>query len=172
MEKGYLTKKYIYKDGDGIRLRPINLNDFSLLLYWRSIEQNAKWFTIQNITYVEHWEWYGKYTHSSDDYTFVAETLDKGTPIGMVAIYHIDYTKNEAEFGRLLLAHPDYRGKGLGKEMTRLAINAAFNDLNLNRLYLEVLKHNPIAHNIYLDYGFKDTDDSGLVYKMELFNVR
>jgi diamine N-acetyltransferase len=163
-------RKFIYKEGEGINLRLINIQDFNLLLYWRSIEQNAKWFSTKNITYEIHRRWFNDFWYKLDDYTFIAETIDKGIPIGMVSIYHIDYDKNEAEFGRLLLAHPDYRGKGLGKEMTRLAIDAAFDDLKLNRLYLEVLINNPTAHNIYLDYGFKNTEEVGLVYKMELFN--
>ena len=45
--------------------------------------------------------------------------------------------------------------KGYGTEATKLMLNHAFNNLNLNRIYLKVLEDNPRAIKIYDKCGFK-----------------
>jgi [ribosomal protein S5]-alanine N-acetyltransferase len=50
---------------------------------------------------------------------------------------------------------PDLRGRGLGKEITRLILDWAFGELGLHRVELEVLANNQRAFRCYLACGFR-----------------
>ncbi|ABS60796.1 MULTISPECIES: GNAT family N-acetyltransferase [Fervidobacterium] len=47
-----------------------------------------------------------------------------------------------------------YRGKGLGREMVKKAIDFAFNELNLNRITAEVYEYNTASIKILESLGF------------------
>lgn len=56
---------------------------------------------------------------------------------------------------RILIFDPDYLGKGIGTEATRLLVDYAFTRLNAHRVWLGVNKENQGAVNCYLKVGFK-----------------
>jgi RimJ/RimL family protein N-acetyltransferase len=51
--------------------------------------------------------------------------------------------------------HPDYQGKGYGKQVYEILIPHLFEVYSLNKLSLEVLATNQRALNLYLKVGFK-----------------
>jgi RimJ/RimL family protein N-acetyltransferase len=51
---------------------------------------------------------------------------------------------------------PDLRGRGLGKEITRLVLDWAFGELGVHRVELEVLASNRRAFRCYLACGFRE----------------
>lgn len=167
-----VSKLTLCKRSDRIILRSLFSTDFSLLLYWRSIKDNAQWFNTKDITYQTHVKWIQNYYNSDNDYVFIIETAETFIPLGMISVYNVDRIKREAEFGRLLLAHPDYRGMGIGKEATLMLMDMVFDKLDLRRLYLEVHVDNVVAHNLYLSCGFKDIDERDGNYIMEYINDR
>jgi len=81
-------------------------------------------------------------------------TLLDGKPIGAVAFLDFDSVQRKAEL-RKLIGEPDMRGKGFGKEATRLWIAYGKNALGLKKIYLNTLNTN--IHNIQLneELGFK-----------------
>lgn len=64
----------------------------------------------------------------------------------------------EAEF-RIAL-HPDWTGKGLGKEVTLATLSLGFRSLNLAGIHLIVRKNNPRASKVYSSIGFVTTGES------------
>lgn len=75
--------------------------------------------------------------------------------LGHVGLYKIDHRVGTAEFAILLGARP-WWGKGVGKACTAFAVSYAFAQLNLRRVYLEVLATNDRAAALYRKLGFKD----------------
>jgi len=73
----------------------------------------------------------------------------------------------------LMIGEPDYWGHHIGTEATRLLINYAFNELNLNKLYGEIFSPNTgsircaenngftreaiLKNDVYIDGEYKDT---------------
>jgi len=60
---------------------------------------------------------------------------------------------HDAKLG-IYIAEPEYRGRGIGEKTIRHLINAAFKDLGLSRVYLNVRKNNERAINCYKKCGF------------------
>lgn len=81
-------------------------------------------------------------------------TLKDGTPIGLLAFLDYDKEQTKAEL-RKLIGDPNYRGRGYGKEATKLWIHYGITNLGLTKIYLNTLQTN--ARNIRLneELGFK-----------------
>ena len=75
--------------------------------------------------------------------------------LGHVGLYKIDHRIGTAEFA-ILLGDRQWWGKGVGKACTIFAVTHAFQQLNLRRVYLEVLATNERAATLYRKLGFKD----------------
>ena len=60
--------------------------------------------------------------------------------------------EKEAEF-RIAL-HPDWTGKGLGREVTLATLRKGFGQLRLAKIHLIVRKNNPRAARLYATIGF------------------
>jgi len=74
-------------------------------------------------------------------------------PIGMVNLANIDYLNRKTAFS-IQIGAKDYHGKGIGKQATQLALEHAFYQLNLNKIYLTVLKDNERAIKLYKSMNF------------------
>lgn len=81
-------------------------------------------------------------------------TLTDHTPIGMLAFLDHDVTQSKAEL-RKLIGVPEYRGKGLAKEATRLWIQYGIGTLGLRKIYLNTLDTNIRNIKLNEELGFK-----------------
>lgn len=156
--------------GRGIRLRLLTAADLERTLAWRNRDENRRWFLhSEPIAPEQHARWYGSYSGRDDDFVFVIEDREEaGAPVGQVALYRIDWDGRVAEFGRLLVGEPSARGKGLGLEATRTALELGFGTWGLDRIHLEVIAHNGRAISIYQRCGFLPADSRGDLLLMEL----
>jgi diamine N-acetyltransferase len=75
-----------------------------------------------------------------------------GAPVGTCALMDISHRHRRAKFGILL---GERRGRGLGTDATRLALDWAFNVLSLLNVLLEVYPWNGGAIRAYEKAGFK-----------------
>lgn len=82
---------------------------------------------------------------------FIIEVVER--PIGSIYI-DIDEKNKKAEF-HIIIGEDDCRGKGYGTEATKLSLDYVFNELKLNKVFLEVLDFNIPAINLYEKLGFK-----------------
>lgn len=64
----------------------------------------------------------------------------------------------EAEFR--IAIHPDWTGKGLGREVTLATLQTGFRQLNLAKIHLIVRKNNPRALMLYNNIGLVTTGES------------
>jgi len=71
---------------------------------------------------------------------------------GLIAITDLDHLHQRARFGILL--RRDARGKGLAPDAMSVLFDYAFHQLNLSRVWLEVLAENERAVNLYKRFGF------------------
>lgn len=74
--------------------------------------------------------------------------------IGNIKLEPIDYEKKSSEFG-IMIGNKNEWGRGYGTEATRLVIDFAFKELNLNRVELGVVADNAGAIKSYQKVGFK-----------------
>lgn len=76
--------------------------------------------------------------------------------LGTISLKEIDHQNLDAEYAISL--RKKCHGKGIAKEATTLLLDKAFNELKLNKVYLNVLQDNIKAIRFYEKYGFKKED--------------
>jgi RimJ/RimL family protein N-acetyltransferase len=144
-------------EGKTVRLRTIASDDLGTMLHWRNqwrIRRNFK--TSRPISLSEHEEWYRHYAGSDTDFVFlICERDQTARPVGQISLYHIDWSRHEAEFGRLMIGEENSLHRGYAKEATRLLIAYALGELALHRIYLEVFPFNAPAVTLYHRCGFR-----------------
>lgn len=135
-----------------IRLRPLERED---LRFIHNLDNNAVimryWFEEPYEAFVELAELYDKHIHDQMERRFV---VDKGgESCGLVEVIEIDYIHRRAEF-QIIIA-PSHQGQGMGERATRMALDYAFQVLNLYKVYLLVDSENSKAIHIYEKIGFE-----------------
>ena len=139
-----------------LRLRLLEEADLPMTLAWRNQDHIRRWFLHSDvISPAQHREWYAQYRERDDDFLFVIEETDAlRRPIGQVGLYHIDWVKRRAEFGRLLIGDAGARRRGLAKEATSCLVDAALVSWQIDEVYLEVMPENSDAVAVYEAAGF------------------
>ncbi|MGL4767408.1 MAG: GNAT family N-acetyltransferase [Formosimonas sp.] len=148
-------------------LRPLIADDLPFTLAWRNQESVRQCFLNTDVISMGgHLAWYEQYRHKTDDVTLILTRSD-GLRIGQLAVYHIDYGKQEAEVGRFVVS-PDGAGKGLMKKAIASLLAHLTSQYGLERIYLSVLAFNVSAIHLYLKLGFRVTGFEAGVVSMSL----
>jgi diamine N-acetyltransferase len=83
--------------------------------------------------------------------------------VGTVSLKNINYIDRNAEYA--IAIRKNYWGKGYSKIATDLIIEYGFNQLNLNKIYLNVISSNIRANKFYQKYGFEEEG----IFKKHMF---
>lgn len=156
--------------GDRIILRLLEQNDLPLTLLWRNQDKIRKWFINTDVIQEDkHLAWFERYMKLDNDFIFVilAKDLDN-LPVGQISLYNINWEISRAEYGRLMIGHPNAKGKGYARQATALLLDFAFNTLDLNEVFLEVKSDNKSAIAIYESAGFSITKQSSNLITMAI----
>lgn len=92
-------------------------------------------------------------TESANGWLFAIRPLTEETLLGFIEIDGILWVHRTAWIA-IGIGEPRHRGKGKGKEALSLAIDFAFQELNLHRLQLTVFAYNHGAIRLYESLGF------------------
>lgn len=79
--------------------------------------------------------------------------IEDGEPVGYIDLYQV--TPEEIRLCRVLVAHPQSRGKGWGKQLVKLALQVAKERKAVKRVSLAVFDQNEAAKACYQSLGFK-----------------
>ena len=140
--------------GNNKRLRPICRDDLLTTLAWRNQADTRRWFKhSEPLTWEQHSSWFERYLEKDEDLTFAIEDTETKEIVGQAAIYNINKAAREAEVGRFISA-PRQRGKGHIQAACRALLRLAFDELQLDRVYLEVFRANRSAILVYEKCGF------------------
>lgn len=140
-----------------VHLRPLALNDTNNIVKWRNspfIKNNL--FSQSDLTPEQHINYFNNVVSKGKCHQYIIEakigmeTLDIGTTF----IKNIDLDNRKGEFG-IFIGEEKARGKGCAKLAIKEILRIAFNELNLNRCYLEVLANNQTAIELYKKVGFQ-----------------
>jgi RimJ/RimL family protein N-acetyltransferase len=156
--------------GKTCQLRPLSRSDMPKFLAWRqnrslrqavlgyrfpvTAEMEANWFeSILN-------EQSQRIAFFSIDVTADQHAQRNGIAadeevIGFCRLTDIDWISRHAELG-IMVGDVTLHGRGIGAEATALLCRYAFNDLNLERVWLQVADSNEPAKRLYGRLGFKE----------------
>ncbi len=154
-----------------MRIRPyIECKDFDEIKNWMTEERAHAMWCANFIHYPMEKDNFAKVMQELaerfGDSPYVA-TSDKGELIGFFC-YSVDVDHDEGML-KFVLNNPQYRGKGYGKEMLRLAVRYAFEITNVQAVHLNVFPENENAKKCYESVGFieRKTDLNAFAYKDE-----
>jgi RimJ/RimL family protein N-acetyltransferase len=99
--------------------------------------------------------WMDELPRTNTQILFAIRKLFEPQIVGFVIFKNIQFVHRSAEIGLRIGAEVE-RGKGYGKRALSLALNYAWNHLNLHRVSLTVFAHNARAIAAYRAVGFED----------------
>jgi RimJ/RimL family protein N-acetyltransferase len=135
-------------------LGPIKADDLPLLLEWvNDREQVLLNAPYKPIAEARHREWFAAIQRRNDAFIFGIRLRDANKLIGSCQLHSISHVHRSAEL-QIRLGDVEERGRGYGTEAVRLLLDFAFKDLNLHRIYLNVLGTNSRAIRVYEKIGF------------------
>ena len=139
-----------------VTIRPITYDDTENIIKWRNSEYvNSRFIDRRLFTKESHEEWLKTYVEEGKAAQFII--LLDGEAVGSVYLRDIDPDKKEAEYG-IFIGEENARGKGVGTKSAKLILKYAFEELNLEKIFLRVFKDNPGAVKSYEKAGFKKID--------------
>jgi len=140
-----------------IKLRELERADLPLLNTWRNDPAQIAPLggVFRHVSSAAEDRWYDGYLAARASNVRLAICAPEGAMLGVVYLLDIDWVHRGAEFA-IWIADAAWRGRGCGEQATRLVIAHAFDDLNLERLHLEVLAHNEAAIRLYRRIGFRE----------------
>ena len=136
--------------GGRLCLRPVTPEDAYYVVRWRNSEDARKWFFSGDAVITPDSHAAFCRNRKPHDLVWIAE--NSSYPVGMISLT-VDVDAKTAELGRTYI-DPEYRRNGLGTEMVKLAMWAAFEWLRLERVRLEVYTDNQVAISLYKKCGF------------------
>lgn len=140
--------------GESVILRPVERTDLERLVTWRNEPSISKhFFNVFPLSLAGQESWFENLLKRKDKKLFIIDIKEQ-VPVGTVGLDTIDFKNQSAEFGSLLI-QPSQQGKGFAKDATMALLRFAFDDLNLNRIYLQVFDWNEPAIKLYLGCGFQ-----------------
>ncbi|MHA1937773.1 MAG: GNAT family N-acetyltransferase [Candidatus Thorarchaeota archaeon] len=140
-------------EGEKVKLRRLEPEDSaSILTYWNQYELRQYLPTplpTSQDDMLRYIESVNEAFSKRSKFTFGIETKDDSTLIG------ISWMSSNGEIGIFAIFHPNYRGKGLGKDALVVLLDIAFSVLNMHTVYLWVASFNDRAIGFYERIGFK-----------------
>lgn len=101
-----------------------------------------------------HLEWFQMVQHREDVVIFGIRLIDDDCLVGTCQLHSINAIHRSAEL-QIRIGRKDAQGSGIGTEACSLLLYYAFQDLNLNRIFLHVFETNEPAIRLYTSSGFK-----------------
>jgi RimJ/RimL family protein N-acetyltransferase len=140
--------------GELVLLRPVETTDAAEMLAVDpetkrlTGSQSSDFFTLESLE-----KWYATRAEHDDRLDLSIIERASGKWAGEVVLNELDVPNESCGF-RIALQGPQFYGRGLGSEATRLIIDYGFNVVGVHRIELEVYDFNPRARHVYEKVGF------------------
>lgn len=132
-------------------LRPISESEVALMRSWRNAPSiRNKMYTRHEISIEEHESWWARAKKRDDQLYLMYESQER--PLGIVVFSGIDNVSKNSSWA--FYSSPD-APRGTGSKMEFLALEYAFHELGLYKLYCEVLSHNEQVIKLHKKFGFQ-----------------
>jgi RimJ/RimL family protein N-acetyltransferase len=139
---------------DTVTIGPLLPEDTGPLVLWLNDVEAARLDLAYRPTdWMAFKTWLDELGRNNSQMVFAIRKLFEPQIIGFVVFKNIQFVHRAADVGVRIGAEAE-RGKGYGKRALMLALNFAWNHLNLHRVSLTVFAHNTRAIAAYRSVGF------------------
>ncbi len=147
------TKGVAMLKGKHVTLTSLRDADKQILLEWincpETVRFNAPFAPVHE---PNHAAWFESVTRDPNRIVFGIRTLDATRLLGVLQLIDLHPVHRSAEL-IIRIGDSNDRNRGVGSEAVRLAIDFAFRDRNLQRVWLRVFSDNPRAIRAYEKAG-------------------
>lgn len=142
-------------EGQNIVLRMMEDADTDLIVKWRNSQSVRSHFIYREpFTPEGHRNWIETMIKTEKAVQFIICEKTGLRPVGSVYFRDIDKQEKVAEYG-IFIGEEDAAGKGYGSEAAKLAVDYAFQRMEVDRLVLRVFTDNEPAIGSYKKAGFQ-----------------
>lgn len=146
--------------GKKVGLRAVEKDDLQFLRDWRNISHFRKNFReVRELSLVDQEKWFESLQNTKHiNFMFTIVRLSDGHPIGAAGLLYINWINRSADFSFYIGEGEAYIDKeGLALEATDLLIRYGFNNLNLNKIWMELYEFDEKKLNFFKDkFNFKE----------------
>lgn len=140
---------------DNVSIRLITEEDTPKVVAWRNAPSVVDQFIYRTpLTEEGHLKWFRERIMTGEVVQFIITDTETNTDVGSVYFRDIDRQNKKCEYG-IFIGEESCRGKGIGSKAAKLALDYAFSQLGMNRIFLRVFAKNPRAIKSYENAGFK-----------------
>lgn len=143
--------------GNRVGLRAVEEPDLELLRDWRNIPDFRKHFREhRELGMANQKAWFAKLSASPNDFMFVIVDLKNQEPIGACGLLYTSWVIRSADFSFYIGRDAAYiDDDGDAADAARLLIEYGFNDLNLNKVWMELYEFDQRKLDFFLKrFGF------------------
>ena len=145
-------------EGNLVRLRAYRKEDAQIALEYlndRDVKRNLTPGIPFPLTLEDEEKWIESNTALKDTYSFAIETIEDKKYLGGCGINDIDWKNSKTTIG-LFIGDKEYWSKGYGTDTMNILIKFIFEQMNINKIKLNVYSFNKRAINCYEKCGFKN----------------
>lgn len=145
-------------EGKLLGIRSVEEKDLETLMEWRNNPAFRRNFReTRELNLVNQRSWYDKTNKSSSDFMFVFERLNDKRLLGAGGILYINWIIRSGDFSFYIGYDNLYiDDNGYAKDATDLLLNYGFNNLNLNKIWMELYEFDNKKMTFFRDhYNFK-----------------
>lgn len=136
-----------------VAIRIFKKEDIENKIRWINDKDNNEFLHYElPLEYHKTLEWFNKNKDRTDRLDCVIEY--KEIPVGIIGLLNIDKKNRKAEY-YITLGEKEYKGKGIAYKASIELLKYAFENLNLNKIYLYTEVNNIIAQGLFEKIGFE-----------------
>ena len=171
-----LENDFEFSNAEGIYLRKLREEDAEIMLEWMHDERVNYAFRVnmKDRTYEDAIQFIRNaqiQMNEKESYHF-AVSSKQGEYLGTISLQECDYVNKQAEY--TIALHIKAQGHHVGSIATHLILKKAFEEIGLQRVYLDVLEDNYRAIRMYERAGFvyEGTQRRALILNGQYRNLR
>ena len=142
---------------NNIGLRAVEKRDLEILKDWRNIPSFRKNFReVRELNSQNQENWHNKLNSSSNEFMFIFEDIEKNIPVGAGGLLYINWIIRSADFSFYIGHDEGYIDEKYAIDAASLLIQYGFNNLNLNKIWMELYEFDHKKINFFIDnFNFK-----------------
>jgi RimJ/RimL family protein N-acetyltransferase len=142
--------------GKLVRLRPYEISDLDRVFAWINDAEVTEHLAARYpFSREQEEEWLrDAIRHTAPpEITLAIETMAESRHIGTISLHQVQPANRKATLG-IVIGEKDYWSRGYGTDAVQTLLRFAFDEINLNRVSLDVYADNPRAIACYVKCGF------------------